>query len=190
MIGNDLVDLTTAKKESNWQRAGWLDKLFSPREQLRIFEAICPEVEVWKRWSRKEAAYKAHQRLHNHAPVFNPIRMDTSDPKWVAIGTTQYDVITTQNNNLIHSTATRFDKVEKIAYTILNYSNTTDKTILLNVLAKTFNLETSRLSIVKNEYQIPQLLDHSSQKRIPISISHHGSYIACAWLLDYKKRKK
>ncbi|WP_332368793.1 hypothetical protein [Spirosoma telluris] len=29
MIGNDIVDLTQAKQESNWQRKGFLHKLFT-----------------------------------------------------------------------------------------------------------------------------------------------------------------
>ena len=33
MIGNDIVDLDLARKESNWKRKGFLDKIFSLQEQ-------------------------------------------------------------------------------------------------------------------------------------------------------------
>ena len=62
MIGNDIVDLVLAKKESNWKRRGYLDKIFTQKEQLLIKEAINPEVMVWNLWTRKEAAYKIYNR--------------------------------------------------------------------------------------------------------------------------------
>ena len=36
MIGNDVVDLELAKKESNWQRRGFLSKIFTKNEQRLI----------------------------------------------------------------------------------------------------------------------------------------------------------
>ena len=40
MIGNDIIDLALAKKENNWQRKGFLDKLFTPKEQLQFQNPI------------------------------------------------------------------------------------------------------------------------------------------------------
>ena len=34
MIGNDIIDLKLAKKQSNYRRAGFLDKQFSSSEQV------------------------------------------------------------------------------------------------------------------------------------------------------------
>ena len=62
MIGNDIVDLELARKESNWKRKGFLDKIFAKNEQLLIFNAENPDTMVWNLWSRKEAAYKIYNR--------------------------------------------------------------------------------------------------------------------------------
>lgn len=62
MIGNDIVDLALARKESNWQRLGFLEKIFTIKEQLLILNAENPEIMVWNLWSRKEAAYKIYNR--------------------------------------------------------------------------------------------------------------------------------
>jgi len=62
MIGNDIVDLALAQKESNWKRNRFLDKIFTDKEQLLIFNAKHQEVMVWNLWSRKEAAYKIYNR--------------------------------------------------------------------------------------------------------------------------------
>lgn len=58
MIGNDIVDLALAKKESNWKRKGYLDKIFTVSEQLLIQKSTNQELAVWNLWSRKEAVYK------------------------------------------------------------------------------------------------------------------------------------
>jgi phosphopantetheinyl transferase (holo-ACP synthase) len=34
VIGNDIVDLALARKESNWKRPGYLNKIFTTKEQL------------------------------------------------------------------------------------------------------------------------------------------------------------
>ena len=62
MIGNDIVDLALARKESNWKRKGFLDKIFTPNEQLLILNSENPAIMVWNLWSRKEAAYKIYNR--------------------------------------------------------------------------------------------------------------------------------
>lgn len=62
MIGNDIVDLDLARKESNWQRKGFLEKIFSQKEQNLIQNALNPELMVWNLWSRKEAGYKIYNR--------------------------------------------------------------------------------------------------------------------------------
>ena len=47
MIGNDIVDLQLAKTESNWQRKGFLDKIFTINEQLIIKNSKNPEITIW-----------------------------------------------------------------------------------------------------------------------------------------------
>ncbi|WP_432708927.1 4'-phosphopantetheinyl transferase family protein [Pedobacter sp.] len=72
MIGNDIVDLRTAKQESNWQRKGFLNKVFTPAEQNLILKSATPDILVWLLWSMKEAAYKIYSKetgIRNYAPT-------------------------------------------------------------------------------------------------------------------------
>ena len=78
MIGNDIVDLALAKKESNWKRNGFLNKIFSEREQVLILSALCSETMVWNLWSRKEAAYKIFNR-ETGLRKYNPIAFECYD---------------------------------------------------------------------------------------------------------------
>ena len=62
MIGNDVVDLGLASRQSNWRRKGFLEKVFSSAELEVITTSTDKGTLVWLLWSMKEAAYKAHQR--------------------------------------------------------------------------------------------------------------------------------
>ena len=75
MIGNDIIDLSLAKSESNWQRRGFLKKQFTENEQQLILAASNPFVLVWKLWSMKEAAYKLYVQ-QNELRFFAPKKFD------------------------------------------------------------------------------------------------------------------
>ncbi len=73
MIGNDIIDLEKAKRESDWQRRGFLDKLFTSGEQQLIWSSGNAELMIWNLWSRKEAAYKIYNRQSGER-FFSPRR--------------------------------------------------------------------------------------------------------------------
>lgn len=75
MIGNDIIDLSVAKSESDWQRRGFLEKQFTENEQQLILAASNPFVLVWKFWSMKEAAYKVYAQ-QNEVRFFAPKKFD------------------------------------------------------------------------------------------------------------------
>jgi phosphopantetheinyl transferase (holo-ACP synthase) len=78
MIGNDIVDLALAKKESNWKRKGFVDKVFTPHEQLLIKSSVNQQIIIWDLWSRKEAAYKIYNRKTG-IRKYNPIQFECFD---------------------------------------------------------------------------------------------------------------
>jgi phosphopantetheinyl transferase (holo-ACP synthase) len=78
MIGNDIVDLVLAKKESNWKRKGFVDKIFTPQEQLLIKSSVNQQIIIWNLWSRKEAAYKIYNR-QTGIRKYNPIQFECFD---------------------------------------------------------------------------------------------------------------
>jgi phosphopantetheinyl transferase (holo-ACP synthase) len=58
MIGNDVVDLQLAAKQSNWRRPNYLQKICTSLEIDAINSSNNPDNLVWEIWSRKEAVYK------------------------------------------------------------------------------------------------------------------------------------
>jgi phosphopantetheine--protein transferase-like protein len=150
MIGNDVVDLVLAQKESNWKRKGFLNKLFTTFEQDLIQKAPNQDEMVWMLWSIKESVYKAYQRI-NYNEGFYPIKIEIIE-------------INDQNESVVQLFGTLF-------YGKTIVENDFIKTVV--VLDKSdFNriqyIKTSDYS--KNKNGLPIELDSNK----PISVSHHG----------------
>jgi phosphopantetheinyl transferase (holo-ACP synthase) len=155
MIGNDIVDLDLALKESNWKRKHFLDKIFSSKEQQLILNSENQDLMVWNLWSRKEASYKIYNR-HTGIRGFFPLRLECDyNDKYT--GTVSIDgfVFYTQTEiatNYIYSVAVSEKEYFK----------------KIRVLDST--------TIIKKENGIPFLLDPISNTKIPVSITHHGLF--------------
>jgi phosphopantetheinyl transferase (holo-ACP synthase) len=159
MIGNDIVDLVAAKKESNWKRAGFLDKIFTEREQLLILSAENPEQLVWDLWSRKEAAYKIYNR-QTGVRAYIPLQLECYDSKIengirfgkVVCNSQIYYTKTEISEANIHSIAvTRISDFDSIQY-LENNSN------------------------IQKTNGIPNWIDKEKSVLKPVSISHHGRF--------------
>ena len=150
MIGNDVVDLTLAKTESNWQRKGYLNKIFTTKEQNLIYSAQNPTVMVWILWSRKEAVYKI-LRQKGESRGFYPLLINCSHENGLVLYKDSVFYSTTQiRNNCIHTIAVT---------SVIDFENVTE----LNQLYE---------SIYKNE--IPFYLENVIF--FFMSKSHHGRF--------------
>ncbi|AXT49658.1 4-phosphopantetheinyl transferase family protein [Aquimarina sp. BL5] len=175
MIGNDIVDLKLASVQSNWRRKGWLQKIFNESEQDRIWDAEDSNHMVWKLWSMKEAAYKAHQRLFSLSPRYNP-----------------YDFICTGANVTIqnYNYQTVSKQTEKYVYTIAYTDQTnfiskifTDESLqykrkLVYYIANVMDVNLSAVTLQKDVNGIPCVKIHNKVTDIAISLSSHGSFSA------------
>uniref|UniRef100_UPI00404B9FA2 4'-phosphopantetheinyl transferase superfamily protein n=1 Tax=Flavobacterium sp. TaxID=239 RepID=UPI00404B9FA2 len=150
MIGNDVVDLVLAKKESNWKRKGFLNKLFTPLEQDLIQKAPNQDEMVWILWSIKESVYKAYQRI-TYNEGFYPtkiqiLELNTKNESTIKLFDTYFYGKTTIENEIIKTIV------------VLNQSDFSRIQYLKNS------------NYIKNENGLP--IDFISKK--PISVSHHG----------------
>jgi phosphopantetheinyl transferase (holo-ACP synthase) len=161
MIGNDIVDLAKAKKESHWQRKGFLDKLFTKKEQRLIITAENPELMVWTLWSRKEAAYKIYNRQTGER-FFNPKGFVCQDDT-VVFGTNHFYTKTQITPDFIYTIAvTSRDSFESIQH-----------------------LESR--DAVQKENGIPNWFDLVEGQLHPASITHHGRFARIVYLESNEK---
>ncbi|WP_231464047.1 MULTISPECIES: 4'-phosphopantetheinyl transferase superfamily protein [unclassified Pedobacter] len=110
MLGNDIVDLKLAKTQSNWQRSGFLNKIFTKQEQFYIRSSENPDRLVWLLWSMKEAAYKIHNRItgvRNFAPTSLECSIRQEDLKKgaVCIDAETYYTESDINDDYVHTVA-------------------------------------------------------------------------------------
>jgi phosphopantetheinyl transferase (holo-ACP synthase) len=154
MIGNDIVDLALAKKESNWKRNGFLNKIFSEREQVLILSAPCSETMVWNLWSRKEAAYKIFNR-ETGLRKYNPIAFECYDIG-LSIGKVKI-------NDQVFYTKTQIttDYIYTVAVLDLKYFDKIQEVSNKNYIHKVNGIpfHQNRTNVVK-----------------PLSKTHHGRY--------------
>lgn len=155
MIGNDVVDLATAKKESNWKRKGFLAKLFTITEQELIKNAINPEEMVWILWSIKESTYKAYQRIQFNRG-FYPIKIEVGSLE--RIGKQYHSRILLFGIHFYGKTSI----LNQVIHTIVVQDTTDFKRIC------TINTN----SISKDSNGLP----YCSLSNKPVSISHHGNH--------------
>ena len=159
MIGNDIVDLALAQKESNWKRRGYLDKVFTQKEQRMIAEANTPEIMVWNLWSRKEACYKIYNR-QAQIRAFIPLQLEcaTIETKTGVI----YGNVVCYNSIYYTKTIITPDFVETIAVQNLEDFEKIKPFILGNKIVKTNG--------------IPNYFDANENVLKPLSKSHHGRF--------------
>lgn len=179
MIGNDIVDLKVAAIKNNWKRPGFLSKICTAEEQHYITSSEDKSKTIWRIWSMKEAAYKAHQRLNNLAPKFNPKAFNcvlVSPRKGkVIINSKSYKTSTKFTSGYIYSEAVlAFEKVKKTT-NIQNYYSSGN---LKNELLKSVSNYPGELKIEKCKNRIPRIFNGEEALEIHFSITHHGNYSA------------
>lgn len=192
MIGNDIVDLTRARTESNWQRKGYIQKIFTLQEQHLIDTATNPEQMVWMLWSMKESVYKAtfrQTRLRCFAPQKISCQL-TSITETEATGSVFYG-ITYQTKTLLTS-----NYITSFAFAVANPSNfhqhiipleRTDHSYqsaqvrqkLLQYCSRKLSTPNATIYLSQQDDGVPELIiaQPSGQPTvIPVSLSHHGHY--------------
>jgi len=186
MIGNDIVDLKLAAVQSNWKRKGFLDKIFTNKEQDLILNAKDPSIMVWLLWSMKESAYKIYMR-QNSLRIFAPKRFEcdvNTSQNTVKINEILYFTSSTISKDSIHTIArlnlntsirTNYFKMKNDSYTIQH--NTTYNSLKEGVTQQ-FDIPISKIEINKNKMGIPYINELS---KVSISISHHGIFGAYAF---------
>ncbi len=184
MIGNDLVDFKTAALQSNWQRRGFLEKLFSENEQSLILNSEFPGRRLWLLWAMKEATYKAHQRRFKLPRSFNPKQFNceiidgdnTSVFGKVQIRDCSYYTQTFIGEDHLHCIASQFEQ-NKTAQKILLHSTDIKQELILAV-SESKKLPQAKISIEKDRNFIPYLICDETAINCDFSLSHHGNFSA------------
>jgi phosphopantetheinyl transferase (holo-ACP synthase) len=181
VIGNDIVDISEAKKSKHWHTQRYLDKLFTNSEQVIIkssenqFEMIC------RLWSMKESAYKIISRSFNnrfYSPKSLECIIQNNIDGIVSFNEMDYYTKTSSNRHLTHSIATENkSEFNTLVSEILEEKSRPE---LEEKLLSQFITEDLRIK--KKEHNIPVLTDGKDYYFEQFSLTHHGQFSAYAYL--------
>lgn len=174
MIGNDIVDLQEAALQSNWRRQGWLQKVCTPEEIKRIKDSNHPDQLVWELWSRKEAAYKAHQRRFPHYAKLNPIQFECKE-NMVLHGGYSYVVNSSQTSDYVYSWV---DSGADHLVSKVTLSPEEVKQEIIPFFAKKYAINEALIQMHKDRYRIPYVTADGERTNDVFSITHHGRFAA------------
>ncbi len=185
MIGNDIVDLELAKTQSNWQRKGFLTKIFTSQERQMIEQAKDPFRLVWLLWSMKESAYKCYvqkKKVRFFAPKKFQCELITNSKGLVLIDNEAYCTHSKLTNKFILTEANAvLNKRIENGYFELNYvSSEMTSSIIRHKIKKAISinmkLPVEKFSIKKNALGIPYVYRGTKQLQVSISMTHHGNF--------------
>ena len=176
MIGNDIIDLSLAKIESNWQRKGFLEKQFTANEQQLILAAPNSFELVWRFWSMKEAAYKVYAQ-QNTIRFFAPKKFDCllmSETKGLVFFKDQIFYTSSNMNQNYIFTLAGLEKQTK-AYSKFVMPQVIDMMIKIKLEDKT-GFSTIEIEQKKSKNGAPLYYYEDILLTRSCSISHHGNY--------------
>ena len=183
MIGNDIIDLKLAKKESNYWRVGFLEKQFSLNEQALIQSTSNPFLLVWRLWSMKEAAYKVYTQ-QNEKRFFAPkkfyCQISSDLNGFVYYKKKVFFTSTNLNHKYIFTFASQNKNTK--AFSEIVDPHFLDETIK-NKLEDETDFSSKYIIKKKSKNGVPQYYHKNNILTKSCSISHHGNYGVFSLLL-------
>jgi len=207
MLGNDVVDLRDRDADYATYRAGFDARVFGEPERSAIQAGPDSSRIRWRLWSAKEAAYKAARRIDS-STSFSPICFavdlgDASDPTaTVRHGAAHFAVRFHDGRDFIHAVALSLqpvapsiDRVTTLAIDgvfdamLIGHariaSATPDRQSVLarahaaEALAARWEVDPAAIGF-ERVGRIPEILLAGRPTGVPVSLSHHGDYVAWA----------
>ena len=179
IIGNDLIDLEIALGKPRLKNDRFLSKVFTDSEISQIYSQSHPELAIWKMWSMKETAYKAHQRLFQIPARLDPVTYECDLYNLCVIKEQKnYSINLEQDENHIYSWL-EFKNLDHIK---IPYS-TNYKSDFIKEFAIRTDLDLRNIELRKNHLGIPELFLKHTGANLPISITHHGRFAAICFPL-------
>ena len=171
MNGNDIIDLSLAKTQSNWQRKGFLEKQFTHKEQKKIHESENPFEMVWRLWSMKESAYKIvvqQQQRRFFAPQKFECEIISETKGKVIFENQTFDTETSTTRKYIYTS------INKSEYQKVWKEENINKEAMFFWIEKTLKMPTAKIK--KNAYGVPNIYNKVRRISKSCSITHHGNY--------------
>lgn len=180
-LGNDIVD-RAATAEHNPR---FIDRILHPEEKSRSSQWSLDAPLLWTYWACKEAAYKAirqsrdipfHHREFIVAPDLTSVRYHQETLQLITRqeGEALFALATDGDPSACHSRIFAFDREPEPSV-----QSQKAREILLDLTAETQQLPRGELAIT-TQNRIPKILHRNRILPHPVSLTHHGRYVAAS----------
>lgn len=185
MIGNDVVDLRDAEARPGATSARFDARVFAPAERARLDAADRPDHERWRLWAAKEAAFKAAKRARPDL-VFAPSRFCV-EPRDAAHGRVtiegrSFEVVWTGDDDAVHAVASldgAGGAIVAARRAAGEDPSLAARRLAVETVAAALGLPAEAIGVATSG-RVPALA--IGERRIPLSLSHHGEMVAFAAL--------
>lgn len=191
MVGNDVVDLGDREAQPESRHPRFDRRVFTGGEHRLIETSRCPNQMRWMLWACKESAFKLVKR-QDRATVFSPrafeVAMVCSGSAQVRHQEREMCIRIMVGGDAIHAVATwKRDSTEKLISavgTAVSNPSGAVRDLARMHLARVFTCTPGDIEIVSGSDRIPQLRIGGMWPSGFISLSHHGRYVAFAFVQD------
>jgi hypothetical protein len=193
VIGNDVVDLRCDETLPGARNPRFDERVYTDRERRTLAESASPDLWRWCFWSAKESAYKLARRMHA-TQVWSPRRFEvTLDPdlggrvRWpggecrVRIEHADGRVHAVAARSAVDLDAARTEVARLDEVSPDATPSAAVRSLAIQHLAAQIGDETGTLD-VRRRARIPALFAGEREIDWPLSLSHHGRFVAFAAL--------
>jgi len=206
MLGNDVVDLRDADTRPETFRPRFDQRVFDAAERRAIERDSQPHARRWVHWAAKEAAYKLAKQVDGTF-IFSPSKLvaefESARPQagdrverrgvltlaeCIGMGIRELELRSFETLDYVHVMALPAGADwEAVVWAVEPVEPETDtraavRSLARNCVARDLGIAVERVAIGRRG-RIPTVEIDGSRSAMAISISHHGSWIACAMTL-------
>jgi hypothetical protein len=194
MIGNDVVDLASDETLPGARNPRFDDRVYTDAERRALTDSDAPDLLRWLFWAAKESAYKLARRM-DPALVWSPRRFGvTLDdslrgrvrwPAGACVVRVEHDsrrvhAVAARNEADLHGVRARIARLDEVSEKRASASGAV-RTLAIRDLASCLGIDPAALE-VRRSGRIPTLFANERAVDWPLSLSHHGRFIAFAAL--------
>lgn len=190
-FGNDIVDLRDEDATEPSENIRFLKRVLNESEIHYVFDSKNPKETLWTLWSLKESAYKALKRKYldlQFIPKDFSVNSKTLVVDWRARDCL-YSVVERQRGEFIASyCSTTQNGVVYHKYEDYNFHevkitpSAAVREFAKKKISEFWNISPEYLKIEVELY--PEIINLRTQKKLPLSMSHHGRYVAILTVLS------
>jgi len=196
LVGNDVVDLRDPENQPGAIHPRFDERVFTSTERERLTNEATVHRTRWLMWAAKESAFKVGRKLDlrvRFLPRLFSVQLEGKTSAVVRHAVGRFQVSFSGGDDWVHAIATRFDgavddasgpsaMVERVQEGRFApaYVSARVRSMARAAVGSVLSIAPPEIEIA-TAAKIPVALWRKLPLPVDLSLSHHGSFLACAW---------